>query len=394
MQTGLHSRDSYLYQWEGLFAMQTTEDWGEYILNLESKTKPGQYFDYSNMATFLLSAIITQATGSNTLHFAQENLFEPLGITDVSMEQSPKGIYQGFARTWLKPHDMAKFGLLYLQKGKWEDKQIIPKNWVEESITAHSFPKQYHYLYKQNGKIDWNLNGAAWISNNFIRPFTDGYGYQWWLDKKGIFSAVGVGGQYITIVPDKNLIVVTTSKLKGKNSFLPIKLLKEYILPAIKSNNPLPPNHKNKEELAKYSSPPKREINTKQVPELSLKALEISNKTYSIDQSVTKNPWQYNNFQLIFDKNKNQAELNYQMNGKDQIKLLIGLDNIYRYCDSFRGQHTARGQWINESTFEIDYELIGFASKGKWELTFDGDKIIVKEGGVTGKHKYEGKMKL
>ena len=95
MQTGLHSQDSYLYQWRGLFEMQNTDDWIEYILNLPMEVAPGTRFDYSNTASFLLSAIITETTGMNTLSFAQKHLFNPLGIEDDKWERSPRGVYIG-----------------------------------------------------------------------------------------------------------------------------------------------------------------------------------------------------------------------------------------------------------------------------------------------------------
>ena len=75
MQTGLHSQDSYIYEWKGLFKMQATHDWTEYILNLPLEAEPGTRFDYSNMASFLLSAIIKKTTGMDTLSFAHEFLF-------------------------------------------------------------------------------------------------------------------------------------------------------------------------------------------------------------------------------------------------------------------------------------------------------------------------------
>lgn len=392
MQTGLNSQDSYLYRWKGLFEMQMTDDWTEYILNLNTKTEPGTRFDYSNHASFLLSAIITKTTGTDTHTYARENLFKPLGINDVFWEKSPQGIYHGFARMWLKPHDMAKFGMLYLQKGQWDGQQIVPKKWIEESIKAHSFPKQYRYIYNHDGKINFNLSGASWVSTNFMRPLADGYGYQWWLDESGMFAAVGVGGQYIVIVPDKNLVVVITSKLKGKNSFLPINLLKKYILPSIQTDKPLTPNKKTQSLLDSYASPPPEKKNKKPIPILPENAKTITNKTYSLNQSIENNPWQYNSFKFIFDENKDYAELNYKMNKDDQIQLQIGLDNIYRYSESFRGTYAARGKWINNNTFEVEYELIGYASKGKWRFVFENDSITVKEGGVTGMYEYKGTM--
>lgn len=179
------------------------------------ETDPGIRYEYSNMASFLLSAIITKSTGMDTLSFAREYLFDPLEIKDILWDKNPKGIYIGWARMWLKPHDMAKIGLLYLQKGKWEDRQIVPSWWVAESITAHSFPKQYRYVYDADDKKDFGTSTGLWISTSLTRPLSDGYGYQWWLDESGIYSAVGFTGGNWTSTEE-------TFKILGK-----------YIIPAI-----------------------------------------------------------------------------------------------------------------------------------------------------------------
>jgi CubicO group peptidase (beta-lactamase class C family) len=89
MQTGIRSWDSYLYQWEGWFEMMDTDDWVAHFFTLPLDAEPGTRFDYSNMASFMLSAIIHETTGMDTLSYARENLFDPLGIEDVYWETSP-----------------------------------------------------------------------------------------------------------------------------------------------------------------------------------------------------------------------------------------------------------------------------------------------------------------
>jgi len=390
MRTGWHSQDSYLYQWVGLFKMQATEDWTKYILNLPFETKPNTRFDYSNMASFLLSAIIAKATDTDTLSFAKKHLFNPLNIKDVRWDESPKGIAIGFARIWLKPYDMAKFGLLYLQKGKWENQQIVSKSWVEESIKAHSFPKQYRYIYKEDNKIDFGKSGGSWVFSNLIRPLTDGYGYQWWLDKSGIFSALGVGGQYIMVAPKENLIVIATSKLKSKDSFLPVTLLKKFIIPAIESNKPLPANKTAQEKLLSYSKTPTLQTEIKSTSELPPIAQKISNKSYSLDKSLDLNPWRHDALTLTFDSNLNYAEFSYSLLENEVIKYKIGLDNQYQTTSSNDKSYAAIGEWTAPNIFTISYELIGYSSRGKWILTFDNDKIEVQEVGMTGEYKYNG----
>ncbi len=386
MQTGLHSQDSYLYEWRGLFKMMNTDDWVEHILNLPMEVKPGQRFDYSNMSSFLLSAIIAKTTGMDTFSFARKYLFDPLGIKDIQWEQSPQGIHIGWARLRLKPHDMAKLGMLYLQKGKWDKQQVVPAHWVDKSTTAHSFPKKYRYVYKEDGKVDYIASGGVWIFTNLLRPFSDAYGYQWWLDKSGMYAAIGVGGQYIMVVPHENLIAVFTSKLSAADSFIPPKMLKKFILPSIVSNASIPDNRADQKNLAELAEPPQLGTNPKPVPSLPPIALEISGNTYSLEG----NPWGYDNFQLSFNPQENYVVFDYS--AKDKVfHIDVGLDDVYRITESNDNSYAAKGYWIASDTFIIDYEIIGYSTKGKWTLTFTDNELAVEEVGVTGIYTYTGK---
>ena len=389
MQTGLNTQDSYLYKWRRLLEMQKTDDWVKYILSLPTVIEPGQRFDYSNMSSFLLSAIITQATGMDTLSFAKKYLFDPLGIVDVKWERSPQGIYNGFARIWLKPHDMAKIGQLYLQQGTWNAQQILPAQWVKDSTQTHSRPKKYRPILDEHGKVEYIKSALVWIFTNLLRPFSDGYGYQWWLDKSGMYSAVGVGGQYIMVVPDEHLVVVFASKLSGKGVFLPATMLKKFILPAIVSNNEIPTNMTTQNKLATVSEPPALSNKPKAVQELPSIALKISGKTYSLES----NAWNYDNFQLTFERNQEFALFNYTTRKNIRVSYEIGLNNVYRMTDSNNDTYAVMGSWTSPNTFVIDYELVGYSSRGKWKLTFEKDVILVQEHGVTGQYTYRGKMR-
>ena len=390
MQTGWHSQDSYLYQWRGLFEMQTTDDWCSHILNLSFEAEPGTRFDYSNMASFLLAAILKKATGQDSIAFAREQLFEPLGIEDFRWEKSPKGIGIGWGRMWLKPLDMAKIGLLYLQKGKWGDQQIIPAQWVKDSTKAHSFPKKYRYVYNEAAKVDYKVSGGLWLFTNLARPFADGYGYQWWLDKSGRYSAVGTGGQFIIVCPKENLVVAFTSKLSGLHSFLPTKLLDKYILPATVSNKPLKPNEIAYQQLTRLSDPPQLFEEPKPIGVLPAIARQLSELSYSLET----NPWQNDDLRLIFESGKDYALLSFTTKGTDLVQYEIGLNNIYRISKSNGDTYAARGTWVTATQFVIDYEQVGYSNKGRWTFTFEGNQISVQEEGVTGIYQYKGKKKI
>ena len=213
MASGLKCRDSYLYRWKGLFEMRYSRDWAQYVLDLPMVEPPGKKFEYCNGVSYLLSVIIQNSTNMTTLDFAREHLFDPLGIFEIGWANSPQGVDIGYGEMWLKPHDMAKFGWLYLNKGQWGNKQIIPSTWVEVSTRGH---------------IDTAL--------------FDQYGYQWWIDSAGYYMAVGYKGQRIFVVPEKNIVAVFTSDLTGRNSLVSKNLLDYYIIPAASSPTVLSPN--------------------------------------------------------------------------------------------------------------------------------------------------------
>lgn len=213
MSSGLNCRDSYLYNWVGLNEMRNSPDWVQYVLNLPMAENPGDKFEYCNGVSHVLSAIIQKSTQMKTSDFASKFLFGPLGIVDFEWAANKKGVDIGYGQMWLKPHDMAKFGWLYLNKGKWKDTQLIPSKWIEESTRGHIHAS----LFNQ-------------------------YGYQWWVDSEGFYLALGYGGQYIIVVPEQHIVAVFTSDLTGPDFRIPRRLLSNYIIRAAKSSEPLPLN--------------------------------------------------------------------------------------------------------------------------------------------------------
>ena len=213
MSTGLDCRDSYLYRWQGLREMEGSEDWVQHVLDLPMVAGPGTQFGYCNGASFLLSAIVQEATGKNANLFAREHLFAPLGISDARWLSGLQGITIGWSDLYLRPRDMAKIGYLYLNGGRWEGQQVVPAAWVEASTRKH-----------------------------IAATLQDGYGYQWWVTDDGVYMALGYAGQFIFVVPEVNLVVVFVSALPERDFYVPQRLLEDYIIPAARSANPLPQN--------------------------------------------------------------------------------------------------------------------------------------------------------
>ncbi len=386
METGLHSRDSFLYAYEGLFALQQSDDWLQFALDLPMAADPGERFDYSNISTFLLGAVLAEATETDVLTFARETLFGPLGIKNVRWEWNGDGLPIAWARMWLQPDDLAKIGLLYLQQGHWNGRQLVPAEWIRESLTPWAFPKNVVYILNEDMSEDTDASRRIWVAQRFFRPFTDGYGYQWWLDGEGNYNALGTSGQYLTVSPEKNLIFVVTGKNSGLSQFKPVELFYDYVLPAVEADT-LPANPTAGKSLAGYADPPAREYKAIPVPPLPKVAAEISGVTYAMET----NPYKTDNVRLTFDTAKSYAELSYTARESWAPKFHVGLDGVPRHTETNVGVVIASGRWSAPDTFVVDVEIVGYTTFDKWEFRFDGDRLILTEYSITGDYTYQGR---
>lgn len=186
-------------------------DWVKYILRLPLVSKPGDKFLYNSANAHLLSAIISQATKMSTVDFAKKFLFEPLGITDFYWEKDLRGVNFGGGNLFLTPYDMAKVGYLYLNKGLWDEKTIVSKQWIEESLCSY-FDLGYGYHY-----------GYLWYIRNEIATSTN---------KEFVtYSAAGTGGQRIYFIPDLDIVIAVTSRtdFTKDKSYLLNNAIKEFI---------------------------------------------------------------------------------------------------------------------------------------------------------------------
>jgi CubicO group peptidase (beta-lactamase class C family) len=219
-RTGARSYES------GIERMKKNQNWVEFILALPVKPNKVGTFQYNSAASHLLSAIITKTTGVSAREFANQYIFEPIGIRQIpetfqntyshkgQWPQDPQGNSTGGWGLALMPRDMARFGYLYLNYGQWNDKQVISRQWILDSTKAYS--------------------QGSWGDEHQWE-----YGYQWWLRSvKDVFTyaAVGRGGHHIFCLPEKDLVVVIASKQAGRWRER-WSLLEEYIIPAVGNRN-------------------------------------------------------------------------------------------------------------------------------------------------------------
>lgn len=202
----------------GILRERSDSDWVEAFLAFPIPHKPGEQFVYNSLATYLLSAILTQVTGERLLDFLQPRLFRPLGITGATWEESPQGIAIGGWGLKVKTEDMAKLGQFYLQKGVWNGKQLLAEYWFD-AATAAQVPSLPAGAKREN--LSLAVEDSDWLQ---------GYGYQLWRSRHRSYRADGRNGQFILILPEKNAVIVTTANIPNMQAEL--NLIWAYLLPA------------------------------------------------------------------------------------------------------------------------------------------------------------------
>jgi CubicO group peptidase (beta-lactamase class C family) len=178
-------------------------DWVQHMLDMPMVAAPGSQFNYCSGCSHLLSAILQQTTGMNPRDFAEKNLFKPLGISNARWESNPAGIPIGGWGLQLTPREMAKLGYLFLHNGQWDGQQIVSAGWVEIATRSHT-----------------GTGGSR------------GYGYQWWtVPSLGAYTALGLFGQTIMVIPGSDLVIVTTAQMENHDKIF--QLIEQYIVPAV-----------------------------------------------------------------------------------------------------------------------------------------------------------------
>lgn len=197
MKAGFNFNDTYL-DW---VRYSTSPDWVRYAIELPLCHNPGDNWHYSTPQTNLLSAILTKATNMTTKEFAEQYLFNPLEITIDYWFQDPQGYYTGGHEMYFTPRNLTRFGLLYLNNGSFNGEQLVPSNWIQESIRDYAV-----------GLVEKDVAMTEGEESDFYKG--TGYGYQWWLKEMNgysSFSARGLGGQFIFCFPELEMVVVTTA---------------------------------------------------------------------------------------------------------------------------------------------------------------------------------------
>jgi len=263
----------------------TYEDWVKGFFALPVIHEPGTRFLYNTLGVYVLSAIVQKVTGEKIIDYLTPRLFKPLGIRGTDWEVSPQGINVGGWGIRLKTEDMAKFGQLYLQKGKWNGRQILPESWIADAVTSRSDEGPAWAQQTPKDSSDWK----------------QGYGYLIWRCRHDAFRADGADGQFIIVMPDQDAVVAITCETHDMQ--VELNLIWNYLLPAI--HHDILPADKNaatalKQQLASLALPV-----PPQAADAPL-AATISGKTFQL----TSNPAHLNGLSFTFTGEKCSVSFN------------------------------------------------------------------------------------
>lgn len=208
LEIDFERENDYIAQWEA-----ERHSFVRGALDSRRSSDPGEVFEYLNLLTQVLSAVIAEAAEGSTCDFASERLFGPLAIDVDHWHVDLDGYHAGGHSMFLTPREIARFGQLVLQEGVWQGSQLVAAEWLDESLG-----------------VTWDLG---------CRPGPTGYGYLWWLNEAGgfqVWTASGAGGQELHIVPDLDLILVMTHTTGGDPADFEVvpslELLQRYVIPA------------------------------------------------------------------------------------------------------------------------------------------------------------------
>ena len=271
----------------------------------------------------MLSAIITKLTGERLLDYLRPRLFKPLGIENPTWEIDPLGVDIGGSGLHIKTEDIARFGQMYLQKGMWQGKRVVPAAWIAEATSAHS----------DNSNTQTNPD------------WTVGYGYQFWRCQHDCYRGDGAFGQFCVVMPEQDAVLAIISGLRDMQAVL--DKVWEHLLPAMQPEA-LPADPHAYGELSD-----KRAVLSLPLPNgrvLSPKAEQWSGKTYKLESNDLK----LESVAITFGDDRSTLIVRDE---SGEHALRIGYGAWLRGNTGLRGKAdepiAACGAWMAEDAYEV-----------------------------------------
>lgn len=346
MNTG-HAKDTTSTMREGRDA------WTKTFLSLPVEHKPGTHFLYNSGATYMCGAIVHKITGQNLKDFLSTRLFKPLGIEGYDWEESPQGLSMAGWGLRVSTEDIAKFGQLYLQKGKWKGNELLTESWVNDASSSQT--------NSNPGDSDWS----------------QGYGYQFWRCKPGFYRGDGAFGQFCFVMPQYDAVLAVTSESWDMQKSM--TTIYDALLPAMKAS-PLP------EDPAAFAIL-QNELKELVLPVAKGMATPTASSNYS-GKKLKLEQNQYNASNIQFDFSKESCTLSVKTaTGKHAIKfgwqkwITNKNKNLYVFAVAGRihvpSKIAGTATWIDAKTLQLNARFVDAMHGDKITCVFEGDKVSV-----------------
>ncbi len=301
----------------------------------------------------MCSAIVQKVTGEKVLDYLRPRLFEPLGIKNPTWSESAQGVNHGGFGLNVTTEDIARFGQLYLRKGKWNGRRLLPAEWVEAATSRQT-------SNGSNPNSDWE----------------QGYGYQFWRCRHDCYRGDGAFGQYCIVMPRQDSVLAITSGVRNMQAVL--ELVWEHLLPAMQSA-PLPADDANCARL--MAKLPGLQMSTPRGNATAPTASEVTGKTYRLSDN------EKNIESITFDFGPEETRLVVEDaagareircgNGtwlKQRTDSLGGLGG--QFADGLEVGIAASGAWTSGNTYTAKLCLFETPYYLKMSFQFDGSELV------------------
>jgi len=340
MNTGQHAEDM------AKFSFDSAEPLVKLFLSLPVAHKPGTHFWYNTPATFMESAIVQKVTGRTVFDYLQPRLFAPLGIEHPAWEKKQQYTFGG-SGLHICTEDIAKFGQLYLQKGDWHGQQLVPSAWIETATARQT-------SNGSNPASDWD----------------QGYGYNFWRCRHGVYRGDGAFGQFCIVMPEQDAVVAITSGTRDMQSVM--NLVWEKILPALQTK-PLDAdeaaNKKLSDTLARLTLHPQLGSAAPGV------AAKWAGKTFVLSPNAQK----LETVLLEFGGANDPVTLVLRCNGAEQ-RIACGkgawIKGRMTYASFEEQPVAASGAWTADGTYTVKLSLYETPFRLALALKFTEDKLL------------------
>ena len=345
-------------------AIRTEKNWVKGFLAQPVDHQPGTFFVYNSLATYMLSAIVQKLTGQTLLAYLKPRLFDPLGIVGADWEVDPQGINTGGWGLRIKTEDIARFGQLYLQKGVWNGKRLLPASWIEDATKFEIQSKGGGTRPKEDN--DW----------------LQGYGYQFWRCRHDGYRGDGAYGQYCIVLPSQDMVIAITSETSDMGAIL--DQVWNHVLPAVKSNS-LPPDATAQAQLKQKSGSLALPIQT--VQSTSPLIAQIDNKPFSIAENsmhvkaVSLNFGKDGGiFRILDDQGDHQINcgLGRWVEKETDLSAIPLKLTPTKIPGDTKTKIASSGTWTDENTFVLTIRFIETAHYETITCHFDKDAVSVE----------------